>query len=814
MFAARELRHAVRSISRRPAFFALAAAIVAIGIGANATLFAVLDAILLRPMPGIAQMDRLVAVRQTAEGEPRGAASWVDFRDFRERSRDFERMAVFKSREVDVDFGTGAIRLQGLFVSDGYFELLGLRPAMGRFFEPRESAAPGAEAVAVLGHALWRTRLASDPDVIGRSIRLNGRAYRIVGIAPAGFRGTTVLDEPAIFIPFMMLPHVMQGQGGLLENRGWSGVAVIGRLAEGSTLESAQASLGGIAASLAEQFPGTNEDRGVRVVPLAEDRLPANARARVERFGAIALGAAGMLLVMMCANLALLLLVRGISRARELAVRKALGSGGGALAGSVLLESMLVAMAGAAGGLLIAHWSVGMLRNLSLPQAPDVRLDPRVLLFTIAITALAALLFGSLPAMIAARADVAALLQGSAGRGRAGGKAIGARLLVSVQVGVSVLLLFLAALFVRTMFELRREGPGYESGGVVTFALDPTTRGEISPGQIDLYYDEVLSRLESRPEIIGASAATQLPLSGESDTFLVDYDGRKSDEKPAAISVQLVREGYFETLRMRMASGRSFAASDRRDAPPVVVVNESAARDLWPGESAIGKRVRPGGEAPWATVVGVVADSRLHGLRQKTRPFVFIPHRQAPMLDMGRRMDVLVRGRDGTEGLSAIVTAVVKSVDRDIPIVGLASLDDRLAEFTIAERLLSRVLYSAAAVASVLAGVGLFALLGYLVGRRGRELGIRMALGASQRAVLAGIVGSGIGMAIPGAAAGLLAGVALSRVVAPLLYRVEGTDPAALILVSALILAVSGLASLLPARRAASIDPAVSLRSE
>jgi len=806
-----DLRYALRALRARPALTLVTILTLTIGLGANLSMFGILNALLFRPMPGIENEARLVAVQGIEEGAA-GVASWKDMLDYRSESRAFNGLAALKTIRMDVSFGESAERVEGSLVSEDYFEVLGVKPALGRFFVPTEHRVPNAVPVAVLTWETWRMRFGADPGVLSKDVRINARPFRIIGVAPRGFRGPALNDRPAVFVPFVMLPHFYRDGLRLLESRGWGGIRIAGRLAAGQTVRSAQSGLDIIASRLAREYPKTNAGRGVRVVPLADALLPPDMRAKVVRIGGISMVVLGLLLVLVCANVALLTLVRAASRTREIAIRKALGSATSRLVRQLMIESALVGVLGAGGGLLLAQWTAALVNRLQAAASLNVGIDLRVVAFAAGLMLVSLVLFGLAPAVLTARTDFQVFLRSGPGRGSAR-NGIGFALVV-IQVALSASLLFVSGLLMRSVMKLEAEGPGFDPSGVVVASVDPGLQGRTNPTQIQAYYDELMDRLRARPEIQAVGASSILPLSGDRDANTFRREGDDETKRGRLVSTQVIREGYFEALRMSILRGRSIRAADGPGSPLVVVINESLARSFWPGQDPIGKRMRPDPEVPWATVVGVVRDSSLEEVRTKDLPWVFVSQRQLPAGGMGSQMTLLVRGRRGMADPSAALAATIRSVDSQVPIVGLAPLESHIAESLMPERILRTMIFGTGVAASFLAMLALYAILAFLVTQRRRELGIRMAIGASAAGIQRLVVSRALVLVVPALILGIAAGAFLGRLVQPFLYRVQPADTATALLVTGAILTLALGASWIPARRAASIDPAEALRAE
>ena len=668
-----DLRWALRGLARRPGFTAVAVLSLALGIGANATVFSLANAVLLRPLP-VREPARLVALHTITPDIPvHLQISWENFRDLRERSRTLTGLMATGPATVSLSGGGPPEQVFGQMVTGDYFDVLGVRPALGRAFLPEEDRTPGSHPVVVLGDGLWRRRFGGDPGIVGRTIRLNGEAFTVVGIAPPGFRGLQPLNSPELWVPMMMYPRVMPSRLRIyFEARGAPLLGVVGRLAPGKSLEQARDELEALSTALAEEYPLANQRRTVVPIPLLDTVGGPDEHAGYVRAAGLLLALVGAVLLIACANLANLLLARSAGRRPEMAVRLSLGSSRGRLVRQLLTESLLLVLAGGLAGLLLAAWArrlVPLLGSPYLPDALEIPIDGRVLAFTLGLSVLTGLLFGLAPALRAGRADLAAGL-GARAREEAPGKLgrFGFQgLLVALQVALSLIALAGAAAFLRSLANARSIDPGFDHERllVLSFDLDGAGYGE-TRGQ-DLL-GRMIERLAAVPGVRSAAAGENLLLVEQGIRRAVALEGQPADNSgpPTIVQTNAVGPSYFDTLSIRRLRGRAFTAADRAGAPHVVVINRTMAEHLWSGEDPVGRRFRfLGPDEPEREVVGVVEDSRYNDLGEEPQLYVFLPLAQA----WSSAVTLHVRTEGDPEDLVGTVRREIQAVVPEVPLV-------------------------------------------------------------------------------------------------------------------------------------------------
>ncbi len=807
-----DLRYAARQLRRAPGFTLVAVLSLGLGIGANATIFTWLDAVLLQPFAGVPEQHRLVSVSTVNSAGERLSASWPDYRDFQAQSRTLELWAS-EERAMSLVHGGVAERAWGVLVSGNYFDALGVRATLGRTFLPEEGAVIDAHPVLVLSHSYWQRRFAARPEIVGQAVTLNNRAFTVVGVAPEGFVGSTVGLSYDFFVPMTMQKALLEGDR--LEYRGHRWLSLMGRLKPGATVEAAQAEIDTLAAALAREYPRSNEGMTASVRPLWLSDDGAARSMRPLLF--VLMGVVGAVLLIACANLANLLLARAVGRGREIAVRLSLGAGRGRVIRQLLTESLLLAALGAAAGLLIAYWSSGLFAAFAppadLPVGLDAALDGRAFGFALGLAVLTALVFGTAPALAASRPDVVgALRDGAAAVAGGPSRRRLKNALVVVQVALSVVLLVGAGLLLRALEAERRLDIGFDSERVLLAGVDLFPNGYDRERGV-AYYGAALEALRAIPGVEAASLARRVPLAlGGTSSSGFEVEGyTPRDDDPPQIYTNLVGADYLRTMGIALREGRDFAPDDRDGGLPVAIVNEAVAERFWPGQSPIGRRLRPGGDT-WLTVVGVAKNTPLRTPVERPLPLVYMPIQQQ---FTSAAVAFHVRARSGDPAaLAPAVTAALQRIDPTLPVFGVRSLREATSAATFGQRLASSLLSAFGLLALLLATLGLYGVIAWAVGQRRREMGIRLALGGQRRQIFSMVVREGLRVAAVGIALGLAGAFGLGRALGRLLLGVSPADPltyAAVVLVLGTAVAV---ACAVPARRAAATEPASALRCE
>ncbi len=806
MTIAQDLRYAVRSLRQSPGFTAIALATLAIGIGANAAIFSVLDAALLRPLPYPAS-DRLVLFGdRTANGNVNnvGFATFVDFRD---RSSALGSAAVIRMWQPTLFEGGEAERIPAMRVSANYFDLLGVRTAIGRGFRAADDR-PDAWRKVILSDALWKRRFGSDPAVVGRTLRMNDQDFEIVGVMPASF-------EPLLSARFYKPAQLWAALGydTAMSNacRSCEHLKAVGRLREGVTLAQAREDLDRIRRGLAAEHPSDYPAGSTAVVTLS-DALAGPVRPALS----ILAGAVGFVLLIACANIANLLLARSLRRRHEMAVRAALGASRGRLVRQLLVESLVLAAAGGASGVALASLGGAALIRLApatLPRIDHAGIDPRVLIFAGALTIGSALFFGIAPAFRASAVGLSGALALD-GRKSAGGTASrGRRALVAAELALALVLLAAAGLALKSLGRLLEAPLGFRPEGVLTLALSLDGNAYEKSGQIVAFQQRLLAHARAVPGVEAVALAGQIPLGGNGDSWGLHIEGRipANPAEDPAVERYSVTADYFRVMGIALKRGRLVTDQDRADSLPVVVVSESTANALWPGQDPIGHRVRIGGatSGDWRTIVGVAGNVRHSGLATAPGLQMYLP--QAQVTD---GYLVLVARAKHPQGVAAPLRRVLRDLDPSVPIYDVATMDELVARAAAEARFVMRLLSGFAALALALAAIGLYGVVAYAVAERRREIGIRIALGATPRDVLRLVLRTGATTVAVGLLVGFGASLVLLRLLRSVLFGVGAHDPATLSGAGALLALVAFAAHWGPVRQARRVDPMASLRAD
>ncbi|GJG87630.1 hypothetical protein tb265_28110 [Gemmatimonadetes bacterium T265] len=820
----RDLRFAVRMLAKSPVFTVVAVFVITLGTGALSTIFSAANAIAFRPLPGVSNAGELVAVRRAlADGTPGGAgwdwASYPYYRYLRDRggaARPMAEVAAWAMMPLTISAAREGVAAQGTVVSGNYFRVLGVRPALGRFFTPDEDGAPGAHAVVVISHDFWTTQLAGDSGVIGRTVRLNRNAFTVVGVAPPKFHGVYTALRTDAWVPLAVRPQLGPG-GDLLTDPRPTWLQLFARVRGGVSRDAVQREL---SRRTAQYVADGNEPADQRRFTTARveslSGLPPDLNGRVLGFMALLLDASGLVLLIASANVASMLLARAVARRRETALRLALGATRGRLVRQLLTESLLLYALGAAGGVLVAVNATRLLAHLSLPaDTPfaadllDLSPDARVLAFTLVVSLATGVAFGLAPALQAARVDVTARLRtDTAGAGSRRSRA--QSVLIAGQTAVSLLLLVAAGLFLRALDRGRRVDLGFDPSHVAVAGFDLWTSG-YDNGKGRLFYRTVKEAMARTPGVVAVSYTRDLPL-GRSNGVELRIDGSavpRASEHGMPVSYGEVDAGYFEVMRMPVVEGRGFAAADDERAPRVAVINQAFARRFWP-TGAVGRTFRRGNEV--VTVVGVAHDAKYSRLGEELRPFVYFAIGQpaAP----ADHAELLVRASGDPARLAPAIRAAVRDFDPLLPAPTVTTLGAATGGVLLPQRVAALVTAVLGVVGLLLAAVGLYGIVAYLGGRRTREIGVRLALGAGRRDVVRLVVGEAMRPVAVGLAVGLLLAFGATRLLTSFLFGVSPLDAVTFVGVAALLTAVALTASYLPARRAAATDPVRALRAE
>jgi len=793
-----DLRFGLRMLLKNPGFTFVAALTLALGIGANTAIFSVVNAVLLRSLP-YRDPDRLVLLSQYRAVAEMDGANGETYMEWRDQAKPFEQIAAYAPGSAVLTGSGEPERLAVGKVSTELFATLGVGPALGRAFTPAEYT-DGGEPVVILSDGLWRRRFGGDPQVVGRAITLEGQSRTVVGIMAPGFR---IPEEPDLWLPLALnlgCPRCIR-------------LSVLARLRAGVTPEAARADLSDILERKRQASPAAYADTRVRVITVGE-RLVGNVRlALLVMFGAVA-----FVLLIACANVANLLLARSAARRKEMAIRSALGGGRLRLVRQLLTESLLLSLMGGAAGLLAAKWGVKLLVAMSpagIARVGESEVDGRALGFTCVVVVLTGLIAGAFPALQASKTDVSGTLKELSGaRSGQGGARRALSALMIAELALALVLLIGAGLMIKSFLRLLAVPRGFNPDGVLTLSLSPSaaTHPWQSP-QLSAYLQESLDRIRALPGIQSAALASALPLAAPTRLLFIEIEGRH--EKPGkepVVDANFVSPEYFQTMGVQIRAGRPFTSQDGAEAPRVVIINETLARRFFPNEDPIGHRLSELG-----TIVGVVGDVYSRGLDSEVYPEVYGLSMQNPKFMGNLLVARVVSGQNNPSGLSSLAAAIrrqAQAIDPNEPVNQVVTMDERLSNSVAQRRFQMLLLGVFAGLALVIAAVGIYGVISYAVSQRTQEIGIRMALGAQAGDVLRMVIWRGMSLALIGAALGLAAALALTRVMKNLLFNVSATDPATFAIIVLLLVGVAFIASYIPARRATKLDPLIALRSE
>jgi len=796
-----DLRYGLRFLAKQPGFTSVAVLTLAAGIGLNTAIFSVVNSIMLRPLP-YQEPERLAQIweRNLRGSAENGVVSPDNFLDWQKQARSFEQMSAYNIWLPALS-GTGeAAQLSGAVVTANFFSLLGVEPLLGRTFAPDEEQA-GKDRVVVISHGLWQNRLGGDPAIIGRKLTLNEIEYQVIGVLRPDYRHPEPFFDQKAEI---WRPLDLKAQTG---SRGSHYLRALGRLKPGVSFEQAQAEMTGIAHQLAQAYPVTNTDQGVKTLPLHEQMTGSVSLALL-----VLQTAVGFVLLIACVNVANLLLARIAAREKELAIRAALGASRWQVVRLLLAESFLLASLGGAIGLLVAWWGVDALVSLApkdIPRLEDIGLDRRALTFTVLLSLLTVLIFGLLPAWQAAQTKLNAVIK-EGGRSSTRGQGLRGALVVA-EIALAVVLLAGSGLLLRSFIHLQGVRVGFDPENLLTMQVGMPRSKARESQQIVSFYEQVLARLEAVPGVRAAAITSSLPLGGLNNTGS-DFRIKGAPEPtPGALpgaSIRSISQGYFRALGVPMVKGRAFDEQDRSNAASVVIINEALARRYFRGLDPLGQQIIV--QDKTREIIGISGDFKHEGLQIETSPEIYFPHAQNPWSFVA----LIVRADKDPEAMQTRVQQAIWEQERNAPISRAALMKDVVAAVVSRPRFNVLLLSIFSAAALILAAVGIYGVMSYTVAQSTREIGIRMALGAEPRDVLRLVVGQGATLALIGVGLGVAGAYGLTRLITNLLYDVTATDPLTFVSVSALLIVVALAACYLPARRATKVDPMVALRYE
>ncbi len=814
-----DVRFAIRLLSRSPVLTFVAALSLGLGIGANTTIFTLVNEVFLRPLP-MKDPASLVSVFTADERNRQQAfggfmpTSRMNFEDYRAQNEVFAGLVAQAFTTVSLSGGGEPEEVPAEIVSPGYFDLLGAPMRIGRAFLPAEEQTVGAAPVVVLSYGLWQRRFGGEAGIVGRTVTLNGRAFTVVGVTAETFRGTNAIGGPQLWLPFAMYREATSGF--TLDN--WNSrrallVQMTGRLKSGVTVEQAHANMNTIAAALAQEYPNDNRGRSITLVPLAQATINPAFRENFVTAGALLMVIVGLVLLVACANVANLLLARASARKQEIAVRLSLGASRSRLIRQLLIESTALGALGGVVGLLIAFWARPAIQAMRPPFLPEdalaVTLDASVLTFTAAIALGTGILFGLVPALQFSRPDLAVELKDRTSQPSGGRRRVTVRnALVVSQVALSFVALIGAGLFLRSLDQARAIDPGFDAGRLAVLSFNLTTQG-IPIEAASERQRQIIERVSGVAGVERAAYASTTPLFAGGFARSVFLEGQDVTDPRAARLVQVsnVSEGYLQTIGVPLRAGRDFTPADSAQAPRVVIINETMAKQFWPNEDAVGKQFRFFRDEFTTQVIGIARDSKYNFLGEDPQPYIYTPFLQDPQ----PAVTLTIRSAN-PEAVLGTVRLIVQQMEPNMPLVGVFTMANIFDQALWATRMGATLLAIFGGLALLLASIGVYGVMAYSVTQRTRELGIRLALGATSAQVRSMVLRQGLSLTIIGIVLGVSCAMFLTGLVTDLLYDVSATDPVTFIVIPLLLLGVAALAIYIPARRASRVDPVIALR--
>jgi len=806
----RDIKYGFRNFLKRPGFTAIAVVTLALGIGANTAIFSLVNTVLLRPLP-VAHPEELREVYGTFhKGADYTIQSYLNYKDYRDRNDVFSGLIAYRFAPMSVSYEGRSERLWGYLVSGNYFDVLGVQPFRGRWFTPEEDRTPGTHPVTVITYACWQKRFASNPNVVGQSVSLNGRPFTIVGVAPHGFNGTEVAYGSEFFVPMMMAREIEPGSN-WLDNRDSDNIFVVGRLKPGVTTAQAESKLTAITLQLAKEYPKENEGRGVRL--MTPGLFIPDIRNSVINFSGVLMGVVGLVLMLACVNLANLLLARATERRKELAIRLAVGASRPRIVRQLVTESILLSLAGGLGGVMLALWINSLVASIKLPTDIalnfDLQVDWRVLVFALVVSLATGIVFSLLPALQSSRPDLVPALKDEASMGGFRRSRL-RNTLVVIQVALSLVLLVCAGLVVRSLQVAARTRPGFNPNNAVALSYDLGLQG-YSQDKGQIFHKQVIERTKTLPGVRSVALVTTVPLTLDYSYTGIYVEGGSTNttDLPTAVP-NWIMPNYFHTMEIPLR-GRDFTDRDDNEESRVAIINESFARRMFPGQEPIGRRFNfSGPDKPYWEVIGVAADGKYNSLGEAPQMAFYRPL----LRDYNNSATLVARVAGDPGTVLASLRGELQRLDPTLPLYNVQTLTEHMNVPLFPFRIAATVLGSFGLLAIVLAAIGIYGVMSYVVAGRTREIGVRIALGAARTDVLLLIVRQGMTLAVFGLGIGLLAALAVAQLLTKLLFGVSAFDLTTFIGVSLLLALVAALACYLPARRATKVDPLMALRYE
>jgi putative ABC transport system permease protein len=802
----KDIRFAVRMLAKNWSVTAIIVVVLALGIGANTSIFSVVNAALLRPLP-YSDPDKLVRLSEDSPNVPQMSISYPNFLDWREQNKVFSGIAAMQFRSLNLTGKDEPERLAGRAVSAELFDVLDVKPALGRSFSPEEDR-PGANPVCIISYGLWQRRFGSDSAIVGKQVTLSDASYTVVGVLPANYAYGTPTD---VFVPIGLRADEMKERGS------HPGIYAVARLKPGVTVETARAELIAMAQRIGEQYG--MKGNSATLTPLNE-AFVGDLRTTL----LILLGAVGFVLAIACANVANLLLARGATRGKEMAIRTALGARRLRIVRLLLTESILLALLGGVLGVLLAYWGIDFLRTASadsLPSTAVIKLDGSVLLFTLLVSLLTGIIFGLAPALGAAKTDLHDTLKEGGRSSTAGGRRSWLRnALVVTEVALSLVLLIGAGLLIKSFVRILNTDPGFKPQNLLTMQLARSAKKD-DGAKVLSFFNDLNARIAALPGVEAAAFSNGMPLGQTADTSFAIVGRPKFEQgKQPQTMLYITSPDYLQAMGIRLVKGRFFTAQDTQHSPRVAVIDETFARQQFPDQEPLGQYLAGDGkDNPDAQIVGVVGHVKHFGLDaiERVQAQLYLPFNQAPdafLPQLAPRMNVIIRSTADPLNLTAAVRRQVQALDPNQPVYNVSTMEQTLKESLVTQRLSMILLASLASMALILAAVGIYGVMSYLVTQRSHEIGIRMAIGAQPRDVLKMVIGRGMMLTLIGVAFGLVSAFGLTRLMSTMLYGVEPTDPATFVSIGILLTGVALVACYVPSRRATKVDPLVALRYE
>ncbi|HWQ36043.1 MAG TPA: ABC transporter permease [Blastocatellia bacterium] len=811
-----DVRFGFRQLLKAPGFTAIAILSLALGIGANTAIFSLVNTVLFRPFP-VRNSHELVSVSVKGKNDSVQAFSYPTYKDFRDRNDVFSGLYLTRIVVMSLSLGGSNVRIWGNLASGNYFEVLGVKAIAGRTFTPEDDKNKLGHPVAVISYGCWQRRFGGDPAAIGRDILINNHSFKIIGVAPDGFKGTDVIYSPEVWVPMMMQPWMEPGNS-WLDDRGTQNCFAIGRLKPGVTRRQAEASLNALAQQLAKEYPNEEEGKTVELIP--PGFIISTFRSAIVSFSAVLMVAVALVLLIACVNLASLLLARATDRRREVAVRLAIGASRWRIIRQLLTENTLLALAGGVFGVMLAAWLIDLVLAfkppIDIPLGIDLALDWRVIGFSVLASLLTGLFFGLAPALQATSPDLVPALKDAT-------RAAGFRrsrlrsTLVVAQLALSAVLLVAAGLVVRALQQVQTLNPGFETEHGLLMSFDLSLQG-YDQARGEQFQRQLIERIQALPGVRAAAITDLFPLSinNSNNNFFVEGQPSERGANVPTAMVASVSANYLTTMNIPLLAGRDFSEQDTDKSTPVVIVNEAFVNRFLPGlqslQQAIGKRISTRGpEGPWRQIAGVTKTGKYWTLSEAPQPFVYFPLRQSPNISWNT---LVVRTVSDPLPLAGAIRSEFQKLDPGLPVVDVKTIRQHLGLSLYPARVAAGLLGSFGLLALVLAATGIYGVMAYSVSQRTREIGIRMALGANKNDVLQMVVRQGMTLMLIGLGIGLVCAVAVTRLMASVLYGISSTDVVAFAAVTLLLVLVVFVACYIPARRAAKVDPMVALRYE